>query len=242
MPPLKQQGLLALNNMTITDRLNAIRATISLLKKEHAGVRSHLDILAVTKQQSVNAIRELYEAGQRHVGENYCQEALLKQAALSDLNIIWHYIGRLQSNKIKKIATHFSWVHGLDRIVHAQALSQARLSSMSPLNVCVQVNISREDSKGGVLPEELIAFLETISALEQMRVRGLMAMPRQDVCIEQQQQAYHEMRVLYETCLSNGFQLDTLSMGTSHDFELAAKAGATWVRLGEAVFGVRGEI
>ena len=242
MQPLKLQDLRALDDLTITDRLRAIRASLSMLKKENAGVRPNLEILAVTKQQSVDAIREVYEAGQIHLGENYCQEALLKQSALSDLNIVWHYIGRIQSNKIKKIATHFSWIHGMDSIAHAKALSQARPSSMSPLNVCVQVNISREDSKGGVLPEDLIAFLQGVSALDQVCVRGLMAMPRLGAHSKQQQQAYHDMRVLYESCLSNDFHLDTLSMGTSHDFQLAAIAGATWVRLGEAIFGKRGEV
>ena len=199
-------------------------------------------VLAVSKTKPAAMLRAAFDVGQRLFGENYLQEALEKQQALADLEEIeWHYIGALQSNKTRDVAEHFSWVHTVDREKIARRLSEARPTSMDALNVCLQVNISRESSKSGVMPEALPALAEQVLALPGLRLRGLMAIPAASDDPAQQRVPHAALRELFEE-LGRRYPeapLDTLSMGMSGDMEAAIDEGATLVRLGTAIFGSR---
>lgn len=199
-------------------------------------------VLAVSKTRPAAMLRAAFDVGQRLFGENYLQEALEKQQALADLEEIeWHYIGALQSNKTRDVAEHFSWVHTVDREKIARRLSEARPTSMDALNVCLQVNISRESSKSGVMPEALPALAEQVLALPGLRLRGLMAIPAASDDPTQQRVPHAALRELFEALARRypGEPLDTLSMGMSGDMEAAIDEGATLVRLGTAIFGSR---
>ena len=193
-------------------------------------------LLAVSKTQPAAAIRDAFAAGLRDFGENYLQEALEKQAALTDLPLIWHFIGPIQSNKTRPIAEHFDWVHSVDRLKIAQRLSDQRPAHLPALNICLQVNVSGEDSKSGCSPEELTALARAVVALPNLRLRGLMAIPEPTDDVAAQHAAFARLRQLRDELALN---LDTLSMGMSHDLEAAIAEGATWVRIGTALFGAR---
>lgn len=195
-----------------------------------------MGLLAVSKTQPAEAIREAFDAGLRDFGENYLQEALEKQADLADLPLRWHFIGPIQSNKTKAIAEHFDWVHSVDRLKIAQRLSEQRPDALGPLNICIQVNVSGEASKSGCSPEAVAALAETIATLPRLRLRGLMTIPAPTENPVEQRQAFARLRRLKETL---GADLDTLSMGMSQDLEAAIAEGATWVRIGTALFGAR---
>jgi pyridoxal phosphate enzyme (YggS family) len=199
---------------SISNRLQAILSSIESAKKL-AQADQTVQLLAVSKAQAAAAIREAYAAGQRQFGENYLQEALDKQAQLSDLAILWHFIGPIQSNKTQSIAQHFDWVHSVDRLKIAQRLNEARANSLTPLQVCVQINISNEASKSGVLVADLQATVAAIAKLP------------------------HLVRQCYDNLLALGYQLDTLSIGMSDDYAVAIEQGATIVRIGSALFGAR---
>jgi pyridoxal phosphate enzyme (YggS family) len=190
----------------------------------------------VSKTKPASAVREAYAAGVRDVGENYLQEALTKQQELSDLALIWHFIGPIQSNKTRAIAEHFDWVHSVDRLKIAQRLGEQRPAGLAPLNVCLQVNVSGEASKSGCEPADLPALAHAVCALPGLRLRGLMAIPQPTDDRASQEAAFARLRELQE---SLGLDLDTLSMGMSHDLEAAIAQGATWVRIGTALFGAR---
>ena len=199
-------------------------------------------ILAVSKTKPATMLRAAFEVGQRLFGENYLQEALEKQRSLTDLEgIEWHYIGALQSNKTREVAEHFSWVHTVDREKIARRLNEARPTSMGALNICLQVNISREDSKSGVMPEALPALAEQVLALPNLRLRGLMAIPAASNDPEQQHVPHARLCELFGELIRRhpDAPLDTLSMGMSGDMEAAIDEGATLVRLGTAIFGSR---
>ena len=200
-------------------------------------------LLAVSKTKPAEMLREAWQHGQREFGENYLQEALDKQAALEDLDgIVWHFIGPLQSNKTRAVAEQFAWVHSVDRLKIAKRLSEQRPAALPPLNVCLQVNISREATKSGVLPEGTLALAQEIAALPGLALRGLMAIPAPAETLEAQRQPLAALRQLLEelqTALPEA-PLDTLSMGMSDDLEAAVLEGATLVRLGTAIFGARG--
>ncbi|WP_404344646.1 YggS family pyridoxal phosphate-dependent enzyme [Vreelandella venusta] len=200
-------------------------------------------LLAVSKTKPAERLREAWQHGQREFGENYLQEALDKHAALEDLDgIVWHFIGPLQSNKTRAVAEQFAWVHSVDRLKIAKRLSEQRPAALPPLNVCLQVNISREASKSGVLPEDALALAQEIAALPGLALRGLMAIPAPAETLEAQRQPLAALRQLLEelqTALPEA-PLDTLSMGMSDDLEAAVLEGATLVRLGTAIFGTRG--
>ena len=196
-------------------------------------------VLAVSKSKPAAAVREAYIAGQTMFGENYLQEALEKQAQLTDLPIEWHFIGPIQSNKTQAIAHHFSWVHSVDRLKIAQRLNDARPIDLPPLQICIQVNISHEESKSGVQPEALFALASEISHLPQLRLRGLMAIPAPTPDIEAQREQFKQVRRCYEALIAKGFDLDTLSIGMSDDYPIAIEQGATIVRIGAAIFGAR---
>ena len=199
-------------------------------------------LLAVSKTKPASMIREAWAAGQRSFGENYLQEALDKQAELTDLsNIEWHFIGPLQSNKTRAVAEHFDWVHSVDRLKIAKRLSEQRPTGSEPLNVCLQVNISGEETKSGVLPEALGELAAQVAHLPHLRLRGLMAIPAPADTLEAQRRPLAALREAFERLKSDlpDAPLDTLSMGMSDDLEAAILEGATQVRLGTAIFGAR---
>ena len=193
-------------------------------------------LLAVSKTQPAEAIREANAAGLTHFGENYLQEALEKQARLADLALTWHFIGPIQSNKTKAIAAHFDWVHSVDRLKIAQRLSEQRPAELPPLNVCLQVNVSGETSKSGCAPEDVGTLAQAVAALPGLRLRGLMAIPEPSDDRAEQHAAFARLSQLQKQLDLN---LDTLSMGMSQDLEAAIAEGATWVRIGTALFGAR---
>ena len=195
-----------------------------------------IHLLAVSKTKPAAALREAYAAGVRDFGENYLQEARAKQLELADLPLCWHFIGPIQSNKTRDIAEHFAWVHSVDRLKIAQRLSEQRPANLPPLNICIQVNVSGEASKSGCTPADLPALAAAISALPRLKLRGLMAIPEPTEDRAEQDAAFATVRTLQES-LNMG--LDTLSMGMSHDLESAIAQGATWVRIGTALFGAR---
>ncbi|MFG0842558.1 YggS family pyridoxal phosphate-dependent enzyme [Pseudomonas sp. FYR_5] len=221
---------------TLADNLSAISARIASAAQAAGRDPASVQLLAVSKTKPASAIREIHAAGVRDFGENYLQEALTKQQALSDLPLIWHFIGPIQSNKTKAIAEHFDWVHSVDRMKIAQRLSEQRPAGLAPLNICLQVNVSGEDSKSGCAPADLPALAAAVAALPNLRLRGLMAIPEPTEDRATQEAAFASLRKLQEGL---GLGLDTLSMGMSHDLEAAIAQGATWVRIGTALFGAR---
>lgn len=198
-----------------------------------------VDLLAVSKTFPADAVREAHAAGQHRFGESYLQEALAKQTELADLDLEWHFIGPIQSNKTRPIAEHFSWVHGVDRLKIAQRLADARPDGMLPLNVCIQVNISGEDSKHGVAPDETLSLAKEVAALPRLRLRGFMCIPQTSDDPEEQRKPFRRMRELFDQARAAGLPIDTLSMGMSGDIEAAVLEGATLVRVGTAIFGRR---
>ncbi|OYY73913.1 MAG: YggS family pyridoxal phosphate enzyme [Gammaproteobacteria bacterium 28-57-27] len=203
----------------------------------HAAKETH--ILAVSKTVTAERLRLAYTCGLCTFGESYLQEARPKQEALSDLDIEWHFIGPVQANKTRPLAEHFAWVHSVDRLRIAERLSQQRPAHLPALNVCLQVNIDHEPSKAGVLPEELPALAHSVAALPRLKLRGLMAIPRPSDDPDEQADSFRRVRLLQENLLREGLALDTLSMGMSDDLEAAVAQGATWVRIGTAIFGAR---
>ena len=196
-------------------------------------------MLAVSKTWPAQAVREAYAAGQKAFGESYVQEALEKMKALSDLDLEWHFIGPVQSNKAKAIAGHFDWVHSIDREKVALKLSEARPGNLPPLQVCIQVNISGEASKSGVPPDGVLQLAQYIGKLPRLRLRGLMAIPEPTQDEKLRRARFAELGQLKERLRESGFDLDTLSMGMSEDLESAILEGATMVRVGSAIFGTR---
>ncbi|AVF57341.1 UNVERIFIED_ORG: pyridoxal phosphate enzyme (YggS family) [Pseudomonas parafulva] len=221
---------------TLADNLSSIRDRIT--RGAQAAGRDPADVrlLAVSKTKPAAAIRELHAAGVHDFGENYLQEALTKQQQLIDLPLTWHFIGPIQSNKTKAIAEHFDWVHSVDRLKIAQRLSEQRPAGLAPLNICLQVNVSGEASKAGCAPAQLPALVTAVAALPNLRLRGLMAIPEPTDDRNDQEAAFAQLRQLQDAL---GLGLDTLSMGMSHDLEAAIAQGATWVRIGTALFGAR---
>ncbi len=221
---------------TLADNLSAISARIASAAQAAGREPASVQLLAVSKTKPASAIREIHAAGVCDFGENYLQEALTKQQALGDLPLIWHFIGPIQSNKTKAIAEHFDWVHSVDRLKIAQRLSEQRPAGLAPLNICLQVNVSGEDSKSGCAPTDLPALAKAVAALPNLHLRGLMAIPEPTDDRAAQEAAFATLRQLQEGL---GLGLDTLSMGMSHDLEAAIAQGATWVRIGTALFGAR---
>jgi len=227
-----------MNTNSISFHLQEIQSAIKSVK-QLANADQTVQLLAVSKAQAAAAIREAYAAGQRQFGENYLQEALDKQAQLSDLAILWHFIGPIQSNKTQLIAQHFDWVHSVDRLKIAQRLNDARANNRAPLQVCVQINISNEASKSGVLVADLEATVAVITKLPHLQLRGLMAIPAPSQDLSVQRQQFKQVRQCYDNLLALGYQLDTLSIGMSDDYAAAIEQGATIVRIGSALFGAR---
>ncbi len=191
-------------------------------------------LLAVSKRQPSSHLRALHDLGQRDFGENYLQEAQVKIMELKDLDLIWHFIGPLQRNKTAEVAALFSWVHSVDRLVIAERLSNQRPHAMEPLNICLQVNLEGEVSKSGCTPEMLPELAYAVAQLPRLRLRGLMALPAPGSVT-----AFTQLADMLRHLQSELPELDTLSMGMSADLEPAVAAGATWVRIGTALFGHR---
>ena len=227
----------------IAANLQHVRDRIVAAQQECAKSGAAVQLIAVSKTQPEAVLREAYAAGQRAFGENYVQEASDKISALSDLAIEWHFIGPIQSNKAKLIAQHFAWVHGVDRLKIAAALSQHRPANLPPLQILIQVNVSGEASKGGVQPAEALALAQAVVALPNLCLRGLMTIIENvdDASVQAQQFSLLEniLQGLRAGCDVKDAPLDTLSMGMSQDFEVAIAAGANMVRVGSAIFGAR---
>jgi len=200
---------------------------------------NEIGLLAVSKTFPASAIREAYQAGQTCFAESYAQEVQEKIALLQDLAIEWHFIGPVQSNKTRVIAENFAWVHSVDRLKIAERLSTQRPAHLPPLQLCLQVNISDEDSKSGVSPAEAIGLAREIAALPNLTLRGLMAVPAPCDDVAGQRDAFARLRKLQDEINRQGLHLDTLSMGMSHDFVSAIAEGANMVRIGSAIFGDR---
>ena len=220
-------------------RLSAVRERISAACSAASRTPDSVLLLAVSKTFGADAVREAAAAGQREFGENYVQEALDKIEATRDLGLRWHFIGPIQSNKTRPIAEHFDWVHSVDREKIARRLSEQRPDGMSPLNVCIEVNVSGESSKSGVAPAEVPALARLMAGLPRLRLRGLMAIPEPTDDMALQRRRFGELRGMKDALAREGIVLDTLSMGMSADLEAAIAEGATIVRIGTAIFGER---
>ena len=217
--------------------LDAVLARIRAAEAAHGRAPGSVSLLAASKQQDPGIIRATAAAGQRAFGENYVQEALPKMAALRDLDLNWHFIGRIQRNKTRDIAAHFDWVHTLDRLDVARRLSAQRPADRAPLQVLIEVNVSGETSKGGIPPAEVAAFAAALRELPGLELRGLMCLPAPEDDYARQRAAFARLRELLVGLGDPA--LDTLSMGTSSDLEAAIAEGATLVRVGTAIFGAR---
>ena len=224
---------------TIASALQAVKGRIATSAQQAGRMQQAIRLLAVSKTFPAEAVREAFHAGQTAFGESYVQEALAKIEALRALPLEWHFIGPLQSNKTRQVAEHFAWVHSVDREKIADRLSAARPGIMPPLQVCIEVNVSGEASKGGVAPRQVESLAAHVRGLPRLRLRGLMAIPAPAADITLQRQQFRLLRELLADLNGKNFQLDTLSMGMSDDLEAAIAEGATIVRVGSAIFGAR---
>ncbi|MCX4026677.1 YggS family pyridoxal phosphate-dependent enzyme [Endozoicomonas sp. SM1973] len=227
--------------MTIANNLDSVRQQIAKAAAT-SSYKQQVKLLAVSKTKPAELIRSAYEAGQTEFGENYLQEALDKQKHLQDLPLTWHFIGPIQSNKTKQIAQHFDWVHSVDRLKVATRLNEARAEiGTLPLNICLQVNISSEASKSGVSLTELSELASAICSLPHLSLRGIMAIPAPTEDQVQQRANFAQLASALQLLQKQlpEAPLDTLSMGMSNDLEAAILEGATYVRVGTAIFGQR---
>jgi len=228
-----------MSEQDLSDRIARLLERVRLAAEKSQREPAEITVLAVSKTHSASKIRIVHAAGLRAFGESYVQEALQKIEELEDLELIWHFIGPIQSNKTRAIATHFDWVHSVERAKIARRLSEQRPEGMSPLNVCLQVNISGEASKSGVSPRDLPALAQAVATLPRLRLRGLMAIPAPCADPAGQRRAFAQVRAALERLQQLVPELDTLSMGMSGDLEAAIAEGATLVRVGTAIFGPR---
>ena len=224
---------------TIASRLEAVNARIARVAQSIDRQPDEITLLVASKTHPAERLREAWLAGQTIFGENYLQEALAKMPALADLPIEWHFIGPIQSNKTKRIAEHFVWVHSVDRAKIADRLSKDRSESLPPLQICLQVNVSGEASKSGVAPEEVANLAAHVVHLPHLKLRGLMAVPELTTATALQRSQFHMLWELFDRLKRDGYELDTLSMGMSEDMDIAIAEGATLVRVGTAIFGPR---
>ena len=229
--------------MSISARLDHVRQAIAAAARAAARLPDSVLLIAVSKTFGSDAVIAAADAGQRMFGENYLQEALDKKLAVAaarpDLALEWHFIGPIQSNKTRPIAENFDWVHAVDREKIAQRLSDQRPADIPPLQICLQVNVSGEDSKSGVSPDELLPLARAVSAMPHLQLRGLMAIPEPTDDAERQRAPFIQLRQLAQQLREAGIETDTLSMGMSVDMVAAIAEGATMVRVGTAIFGQR---
>jgi len=223
----------------LPENIRRVRERIERATAECARSVDSVTLLAVSKSQPAASVRAAARAGLTEFGESYVQEALGKIEALRDLPLIWHFVGSIQTNKTRDIAENFAWVHSIDRLRIAERLSAQRPFHAPPLNVCLQVNIGAEASKGGVLPAAVPALAQAVGSLPRLILRGLMCIPPADPDPRMQRRRFAEVAALLESVNAAGAHMDTLSMGMSADLEEAIFAGATIVRVGTALFGAR---
>ena len=224
---------------TISANLQAVITRIEAAARQFGRNPDGISLLAVSKTWAASDVREAALAGQKSFGENYVQEGIDKARSLESLGLEWHFIGPLQSNKTRPVAETFDWVHAVDRLKIAERLSEQRPESLPALQVCIQVNVSGEQTKSGVSLDETAALAHRVAALPRIRLRGLMAIPEPVEDFAEQRIAFRRLREAFEQLNKEGLSLDTLSMGMSHDLEAAIAEGATMVRVGTAIFGER---
>ena len=223
----------------VTENYRKIQDLLAQAAAEAGRPADHIRLLAVSKTKPVEAILEAADAGQRDFGENFVQEGLQKIENCGRDDLVWHFIGHLQSNKTRLVAEHFDWIHTVDRLKIARRLSDQRPSHAPPLNVCIEVNVDAEPSKSGVSPEALPALAGDVAALPRLKLRGLMCLPAIREGFDAQRRPFAALRELLESLNEQGMALDTLSMGMSADYAAAIQEGATIVRVGTAIFGAR---
>ena len=229
--------------MSISENLQLVQHRIATSAQAAGRDPTAIRLLAVSKTFDAQAVLTAAQAGQRAFGENYVQEAFDKISSTRELNpdlqLEWHFIGPIQSNKTRQIAEHFDWVHSVDRLKIAQRLSEQRPVDMPPLQICLQVNVSGEATKSGLEPDALLELARVVNTLPNIRLRGLMAIPEPTEDVEQQRAAFAKLRLMQNDLQAVGIQTDTLSMGMSADMDAAIAEGATIVRIGTAIFGGR---
>lgn len=228
-----------MNKATIASQIDKVLSRIIAAAIQASRPVDDITLIAVSKTKPSSDIEAAAACGLTHFGENYLQEALDKIETLSELNLTWHFIGPIQSNKTRPIAEHFDWVHSVDRLKIAQRLSDQRPAGLDPLNICLQVNISNEDTKSGVSAEQAPELAMAIATLPNVRLRGLMAIPKPSDDTAEQAAAFEAVATLFNTLRQTNPKLDTLSMGMSQDLEPAIAAGSTMVRIGTDIFGAR---
>ena len=223
----------------ISDRLSAIQSRIGAAETKFGRRPGSVQLLAVSKKKPDEAVVSAHDAGQSAFGENHLQEAVAKIESLSELELEWHFIGPIQSNKTRPISQHFDWAHSIDRLKVATRLNEQRDAGKVPLNVCIQVNVSDESTKSGVSPDNIEELARAIMEMPRLRLRGLMAIPRPQSDFEAARAPFRELRERLASLNERGYELDTLSMGMTDDMEAAIAEGSTMVRIGTAIFGAR---
>jgi pyridoxal phosphate enzyme (YggS family) len=228
-----------MNKATIASQVSKVLTRIEGAASQTSRRSDEITLMAVSKTKPAEAIEAAAACGLQHFGENYLQEALDKIETLHELDLTWHFIGPIQSNKTRPIAEHFDWVHSVDRLKIAQRLSDQRPAHLGPVNICLQVNISNEDTKSGVSAEQAPELASAIATLPNIRLRGLMAIPKPSDDPAEQAAAFEKVVTLFNTLRHTIPELDTLSMGMSQDLDAAIAAGSTMVRIGTDIFGER---
>jgi hypothetical protein len=223
----------------IAENLQRVKARIQAACQAAGRDSASVRLLAVSKTFGAGDVRQAHAAGQTAFGENYIQEGVDKIQALQDLDLEWHCIGPIQSNKTRLVAAHFDWVHSIDRLKTAERLSAQRPATMAPLQVCIQVNIDGGENKSGVLPDQALALAQAVAALPQLQLRGIMTIPEPHDDVALTRAAHAQAHALWRHLKSQGLDLDTLSMGMTADLEAAVQEGSTMVRVGTAIFGRR---
>jgi pyridoxal phosphate enzyme (YggS family) len=223
----------------IKTNLIHIKELIADYEKKYGREKNSVELLAVSKGQSLEKMQAAFALGQKRFGESYLQEALPKIAVMSDACIEWHFIGPVQSNKTRKIAKHFAWVHSIANIKTAKRLNEQRPAYLPPLNICIEINIDHEATKSGIELDEILPLVKYCLTLPRLKLRGLMTIPAANETVEEQRVAFHTLRSVWQSLREQGIALDTLSMGMSEDFEAAIAEGSTIVRIGTSIFGPR---
>lgn len=224
--------------VTISNKIKKLNLEINEICRNFGKEVNEITILAASKSQSIEKIEEAFNGGIRNFGENYLQEAEPKIDSLNK-EVIWHFIGAIQTRKAKRIAEIFDWVHTVDSLKLAKKLNDSRPESQEPLKVCVQLNIDEEDSKAGIKVHELETFLSEVSSLKNLDVKGLMVIPKPRDSLEEQHSIFKEIKEIFDSLNQKGINMDTLSMGMSSDYGPAIKEGSTIVRIGTGIFGLR---
>lgn len=228
-----------MNDISLAKRLHTVKQQINNAEQQFGREAGSVRLLAVSKTRPIQDIITAFEQGQVDFGENYLQDAMKKIEATRHLALNWHFIGPIQSNKTRTLAEHFSWVHSLERLKIARRLNDQRPTDRQPLNVCLQVNISREAQKSGIAPEDTLALALEVAQMPQLKLRGLMAIPKACDDFQEQRNLFKALADLYQQLNEKGLNMDTLSMGMSGDIDAAIAEGSTMVRVGTAIFGPR---